>query len=109
MAVICLGIFGMLLFAPEQYLQVYGVDDGIFMVRRVSPMFLGFAILLWSGRDAMPSPLRHGVALGMATAFGGIACTGMHAWWTGDAGPAIIIAVVIEIYIAITYIKTTTT
>ena len=61
-ALICAVLFTLLLLSPASYIATYGVsaDAGsMFMVRRASPMFLGFAVMLWLARDTGPSLIRN--------------------------------------------------
>lgn len=53
-ALICAVLFALLLLSPASYVATYGVvadAGGMFMVRRASPMFLGFAVMLWLARE----------------------------------------------------------
>jgi len=54
-------LFGLgLLFAPAQFMILYGVqlgDSGVFMSRILGAALTGFALLFWWGRDADASGL----------------------------------------------------
>ncbi len=67
-ALICAVLFALLLLSPASYIATYGVgaDAGsMFMVRRASPMFLGFAVMLRLARDTGPSPVRNALCWGI--------------------------------------------
>lgn len=109
---ICLVLFGLLLLAPASYVGTYGVasdPEVAFMVRRASPMFLGFAVMLWFARDATPSPLRNALAWSIAAAFAGVALTGIFEFSRGGASGMILVAAMGELLIAVLYLRTTKT
>ena len=100
---ICMILFVILLVLPDTYVSTYGVtpDAGSgFMVRRASPMFGGFALMLWLARNAPPSQVRMALAYGVAVSFAGVALTGVFAFATGTAGPMILAAAFGETLIA---------
>lgn len=77
------------------YTDTYGVtaDDGTrFFGRRVAPILLGLAVMIYMARNAPPSPLRRAMALGIAVAFAGVGVTGVMAYSDGVASFAILIA-----------------
>lgn len=109
-AAVCLVLFALLLFAPTSYVGSYGVasdTEVAFMVRRASPMFLGFAVMLWCARNAGPSPLRNALAFGISVAFSGVALTGVFEFSRGGANNMILIAAAGELLIAALFLRTT--
>ncbi len=109
-AFIGLVLFLLLLGVPATYLATYGVETdggGLLMVRRASPMFLGFAVMLWMGRNAGPSPLRHAVCYGMAVTFAGVALTGTFEYLRGATNAMIMAAAAGELLIAALFMKAT--
>lgn len=81
------------------YTTTYGVaaDDGTrFFGRRVAPILLGLAVMIYMARNAAPSPLRRAIALGMAVAFAGVGATGVLAFSQGVASFAILVAACTE-------------
>lgn len=111
-AMVCLVLFALLLLAPASYVGTYGVasdTEVAFMVRRASPMFLGFAVMSWLARNAGPSPLRNALAWGLVAAFTGVALTGIAAFARGEADSVILVAAVGELLIAALFLRTTRT
>ena len=109
-AAICLILFALLLLAPAIYVGIYGVASDTqvaFMVRRASPMFLGFAVMLWLSRHAAQSPIRNAVAWGVAAAFTGVALTGLFEFSRGGANAMILLAAAGELLIAALFLRTT--
>lgn len=107
-ALICAVLFALLLLSPASYVGTYGVGadaGGMFMVRRASPMFLGFAVMLWLARNTGPSPLRNALSWGIAAAFAGVALTGMFEYLRGVASGAILIAAAGEMLIAVLFAR----
>jgi len=70
------------------------------MTRRASPLFLGFALVLWAAASAPRSALRDAIALAMAVTFVGVAFTGLSAWIAGTASWTILGAAIGECAIA---------
>ena len=105
-ALICAVLFALLLLSPASYISTYGVgaDAGsMFMVRRASPIFLGFAVMLWLARDIGPSPIRNALCCGIAAAFAGIAFTGVFECMRSVASAAILIVAASELLIAVLF------
>ncbi|SEN61724.1 hypothetical protein SAMN04488003_12313 [Loktanella fryxellensis] len=105
-AAICVGLFAVFLISPASYTALYGVtgDPGlIFVGRRAAPLFLGLAVFFWVLRTAGPGPLQDATALAAALIFGGIALTGLWAWWGGTGGTAILVAAGLEAVIALAF------
>ena len=108
-ATICVILLVILGLFPASYAPTYGVaaDAGAqFITRRASPMFAGLAVVLWFASHAPRSPLRDGVAFGVALTFAGIAVTGVLAFVSGVASPAILIAALGEVVLAAALIAT---
>ena len=106
-AFVCLVLFLILLASPAAYVSTYGVapDAGAsFMVRRASPMFAGFALILWLARNAQPSVARTAIGLGIAVAFAGVALTGMAEFLAGTASVMIVAAAMGETLIAVLFV-----
>ena len=92
-----------LLVAPSSYFQLYAVSyvPGMdFPARRFSPAVLALGIVLVSARGLEPGPFLATLCLICALAFLGVAATGITAWQSGIARPAILGAAAIEIAIA---------
>lgn len=106
-AVVCASLFVLLLVSPASYVVTYGMADDAgaeFMVRRASPMFAGFAVILWLCRGVAASPVRTAVSMGVAVSFAGIAATGVFAYFTQGANEVILAAAAGEVLIAILFV-----
>ena len=108
-AFVCLVLFVIFLVAPAAYTAGYGVvagEGGIFFGRRLSPMLLGLAIILWMLRDHADVAVQWAVAITMSVTFAGVAGTGVCAYMTGVAGQTILLAAVGELAIAAAFLVT---
>ncbi|SEQ20122.1 hypothetical protein SAMN05428995_103197 [Loktanella sp. DSM 29012] len=105
-AVICLGLFCVLLISPGLYVGLYAQPDAgaAFMGRRAAPIFLGLAVLMFVLRDTAPGALRDAVAFGMAATWAGIALTGIWSYGMGQASYAILVAAGIEFAMAAAFV-----
>ncbi|MCO4848455.1 MAG: hypothetical protein KC448_10845 [Yoonia sp.] len=107
-ALICVVLFALLLLSPVSYPGTYGVNadaGALFMGRRASPMFLGFAVMLWLARDTGPSVLRDALCWGIAAAFAGVALTGTFEYLRGLANAVILAAAAGELLIAALFVR----
>ena len=98
-AAVCAALAAILLLVPNVYAVLHGVDpgpSGAFLGRRLAPLFAGLALMLWLSRDAPRSPQRQAMCLGLALAWGGIACTGLLAFSRGEASLTVLLAGVVE-------------
>jgi hypothetical protein len=108
LALVWFVLFAVLCIAPSLYAPTYGIEasEGVqFITRRASPMFLGFAILLWVLRDEAPSRLRDMVVIAMVAAFIGISLTGLYDFVRGYASQTIAIAALIETLMAVVLMR----
>lgn len=97
-----------LLVAPSSYFQLYATsyEPGMdFPARRFSPAVLALGVVLVSARRLAPGPFLATLCLIGALAFLGVAATGITAWQTGIARPAILGAAAIEIAIAGVFLR----
>lgn len=96
-----------LLVAPQSYFQLYATqyDPGMdFPARRFSPAVLALGVVLIVARALEAGRFLATLSLICALAFLGVAATGLHAWSTDIARPAILGAAVIEAVIAALFI-----
>lgn len=108
LALVWFVLFAVLCIAPALYAPTYGIEasEGVqFITRRASPMFLGFAILLWALRDEAPSRLRDMVVIAMVAAFIGISLTGLYDFVRGYASQTIAIAALLETLMAVVLMR----
>ncbi|MCR9111457.1 hypothetical protein [Marivita sp. XM-24bin2] len=102
------GLIGIvLLVAPGSYFQLYATDYSTGMdlpARRFAPAVLALGALLISASAVEPGPFLERLCLISAGAFLGVAITGIHAWSTGIARPAILGAAAVELVVAIVFV-----
>ncbi|WP_439524654.1 hypothetical protein [Marivita sp.] len=96
-----------LLLDPQSYLGLYATsyDPGMdFPARRFSPAVLALGVVLILARTLERGPFLTSLCLISGLAFLGVAATGVHAWTSGTARPAILAAATIEVVIASLYL-----
>lgn len=106
-AIVCAVLFVIFLLAPQSYSAGYGVPGdaaGEFLGRRASPLLLGLAVMLWSGRNAPASPLRSAVCYGVGVCFAGIAFTGLYEYGRNVASITIVVAAGLEMVVAAVFL-----
>ena len=103
-----MALFLTLLFAPQIIIWLFGVpqsETAELLARRAAMLFLGFAVISWSARNAPPSPLRSGISLGVVAAMVGLACTGIYEFSRDFASWSILLAVVGECAFALIFVR----
>ena len=107
-ALVCALLFVLLLVLPATYVGTYGIVSGTgsdFMTRRASPMFAGFAILLWLARGAERSDLRDAICWALIITFAGIGALSVFEYWRGIADARILVAAVAEFGLAALFVR----
>lgn len=97
-----------LLFLPEPIFFIFQIaeaDSAFFIARRAAMLFLGIAVLCWLGKDALNSPSRQSVCIGLAVAMLGLASLGTFEYLQSNAGAGIGLAVITEAIIGIAYLR----
>lgn len=105
-AVTCFGLAFVFLFVPELMLSLWSVafSDSVGLVcRRSAALFAGIGIMLFKLRHVAPSPARAAVATGVTVACSMLALLGMVELSSGHAGPGILLAVTVEIALALAF------
>jgi hypothetical protein len=88
------------MFATNVMLSRWGVDFSYsagLMARRGAALYAGIGVMLFSARDAGPSPARSALVTGFVVACLILATLGVFELATGHAGFGISVAVLIEI------------
>ena len=88
------------LFAPGLLLGDWGVEvtGGVELVsRRSAALFAGLGVMMFSARDAAPSPLRSALIRGLMVTMVIMSWLGVYEWQAGHAGVHILGAVVLEL------------
>lgn len=98
------GVIGLiLLLIPGSYIEVYAVaydPNMTFAARRFAPALIGLAAILLLARTLPTGPFLSTLCLISAIVFLLVATTGVNAWATGVAKPAILYAAALEVAIA---------
>ena len=88
------------MFAPKVMLSRWGIDFSYpvgLMARRGAALYAGIGVMLFSARNAGPSPARSALVTGFVVACSILAALGVFELATGHAGFGISVAVLIEI------------
>ena len=103
LSMICAALFMFLAVDPGRYIAIFGVpmdEGGRFMGRRVAPLALGFALLLWMSRGLPVGEARNTICLVVAVTFVFVALTGLTEFARGAAGVTIVGAAICELAMA---------
>lgn len=103
--VVCVGL--VLLLAPDTYFKLYAVAyvPGMdFPARRFAPAVMALGALLLVARRLESGPFLATLCLICALAFLGVAATGVQAWHSNVARPAILGAAALEVVIALVFL-----
>ncbi len=106
-AFICATLFILLLFIPEFIYWIFSIHDdetARLMSRRASMLFLGIAIITFTGRNSAHSDLRQSVVLGIAVTMTGLATLGLFEFIRGYAGAGILLAASTELFFSFAYL-----
>lgn len=108
MAIFMTGLALLLGFTPRMVfdlLVLEGNDTAVFTARYGAVLFCGFAVFNWLARDAVPSPLRQSICLGMMAVMGGLAVLGFVEFARGFGGTGVLAVAITQGLFAMGYIK----
>ncbi len=104
------GLLGVvLLVMPQVYLSLYVVDytpQMDFAAQRFAPVVIGLGALLFSVRNAAPSPIVVALTGIAALVWFGVAGTGVFHYATGIAGASILVAAASEAVLGVIFAVT---
>jgi hypothetical protein len=103
-ALICLVLALVWSLAPQVLLSLWtvGFSEPVGLVcRRTAALFAGIGVMLFQLRHAAPSPVRSAVTTGLISACSLLALLGITELFLGHAGPGILLAVAVEIALAL--------
>lgn len=92
------------MFASNIALATWGVEFSYpvgLVGRRCAALFAGIGVMLFSARNAEPSPARSALVNGLVVACLMLATLGVFELVTGHAGPGILPSVVVEVALAL--------
>lgn len=101
---ITLAIF--LLLVPEPIFLIFGVagnESAYFISRRASMLFAGYAAIAFFSRHEPPSASRQSISFGIGTSMVGFGALGLFELLRGFAGPGILLPMVVELFLALSY------
>jgi hypothetical protein len=93
--------FAFIPFLPFTMLGVDMVPEALLMARRMSALFLGISLVLFTARDAENSPLRRSVSASLSASMAALALFGLWDFVHGSVGYGIWIAVTVETFFAV--------
>ncbi len=96
-----------LIFLPQVVywlFQLQGNDLGDFLAKRAAALFFGLTILCLYARNSVSIEAQHLVLLTVGAAMGAMALFGVYEFIRGAAGSGILMAIGIEITIAVTFL-----
>jgi hypothetical protein len=99
-------LFVMLLFFPGSFLNDLGIqsnESADFLARRAAMLMLGFAVLVFLGRKVSDSMARQVMAIAVSINMAGFAVMGLVEFGRGFANAGILMAVIIELILAVSY------
>ena len=105
-AVIAFVLCIVLILFPEVIFMLFNIDgnsSAFFIGRRTAMLFLGISVLTWAGRNASHSESRQAICLGLTISMLALALLGITEYLRGFAGIGILLAVITEGILAVSY------
>ena len=106
-SVLLLALSATWMFTPELMLTQWGVQysDGAGLVsRRTAAFYAGIALMLLLARNAEASKARAALATGISLTCLILATLGIFEWQSGSATAQILVAVVLEAFLAVAFL-----
>ncbi len=103
-AIICLTLFFVWVFAPQILLGMWQVESSgatLLLARRAGALFLGFAVMLFLARNTPKSATRNAITTGLSVGCAALAIFGCYDFFMGHAGAFILMAAAVEVAIAV--------
>jgi hypothetical protein len=94
--------------APRWLLAFCSVDfyaSTGFVARRSAVLFLGLGVMFFSARSAPAGVARNALSSGFMVGCFGLALLGLGEWLNGNAGPGILLAVVVEAALGLGFLR----
>ena len=99
-------LFVALLFLPDVLLGIFAVDgtaSAVFVARRTAMLFVGYAVLGFSLAPVTDHAVQRITSAAYALAMLGLAILGIYEFGRGFAGPGIFLAIITELFFAISF------
>jgi hypothetical protein len=93
---------------PETMLSSWGIhadSAAIYVARRYGGLFFGYALILWLAKQSEPSTARTAILAGGALVTLGMAVLSVFGIVTRAAGPGVGVAAVVEVLLALGFIR----
>lgn len=106
-AVLCFYLFTMLFFTPQSFfadLGIEGTESAYFVARRAGMLMLGVSVLMFFARNVPPSQARQAISLSICATMLGLAFAGTYEFTRGFLGNDILIAIVLELILFVTFL-----
>jgi hypothetical protein len=100
---LCLTLALLWIVAPQGLLWVWHIDASsaaLLMARRGGALFLGLAVMLWRTREAIATPDRDAIAVGLSVSCAVLGALGGAEFVAGHVGAGIWLAVAVELPLA---------
>lgn len=101
-------LFLILLFIPNLVFWLFQIpfsESAAFLSRRAAVLFLGYAIIMWLVKDTEDSSLRKAICLGWGVALSALAVLGIFEFIRGFVGPGIFLAVFVESFLGVSFLR----
>lgn len=106
--VLFLVLSAVLILIPEVIYWLFEQDGnrlGDFLAKRAGVLFIGFSVFCLASRNTVSPEVVGIVALSIGTAMSAMAGLGFYEFINGNAGPGIMIAIVVEVIIAALFLR----
>jgi hypothetical protein len=100
-------LFISLLFFPESLCKELGItenDASLFFVKRASALMLGFSVLVFLVRNAIPSVIRQAISFSVAVNMFGFAISSIFGLIHGTVGTTFLFGAIAEIFLTVVFL-----
>ncbi|CAI8823155.1 hypothetical protein HNR03_005435 [Pseudomonas sp. JAI111] len=96
-------------FVPDVLLAIWSIEYSSatgFVARRSAVLFAALGVIFYLVRNEAPSVTRGALSTGFTVGCFGLATLGFGEWLNGHAGPAILLAVLVELALGLGFVQT---
>jgi len=96
-------------FVPDGLLAIWSIEYSSaagFVARRSAVLFAALGVIFYLVRNEAPSVTRTALSTGFTVGCFGLATLGFGEWLNGHAGPAILLAVLVELALGLGFVQT---
>jgi len=94
---------------PDALLELWGIEYSLaagLVARRTAVLFAALSVMFYLARNELPSTTRSTLSNGFVVGCWGLAVLGVGEWLSGHAGPAILLAVGVELALGLAFSQT---